>query len=141
MPVAVHAAATVVGVGTDLVAVDRLAAALARRPALADRLFTPDELATTAGGSPAGRVRSLAARLAAKEAVMKALGAGMGRIAFADIEITGGRGRSPEVALHGRADAVAQALGVGSVAISMSHDAGLASAVAVASGRCTCDRS
>ena len=75
----VRAAGMVVGVGTDLVAIDRLAAALERRPALAERLFTPAELALTEAGTTTGRTRSLAARLAGKEAVMKSLGAGMGQ--------------------------------------------------------------
>ena len=137
----VRAAGMVVGVGTDLVAIDRLAAALERRPALAERLFTPTELATTAAGSEAVRTRSLAARLAGKEAVMKSLGAGMGQVGFTEIEITGGRGRAPGVALTGRAAAVAQALEVASVVVSMSHDAGIATATAVARRRCTCDPS
>ena len=132
---------TVVGVGTDLVAIDRLAAALERRPALAQRLFTPVELATTSTGTVAGRTRSLAARLAGKEAVMKSLGQGMGQVGFREIEITGGRGVAPVVALHGRAARAAEALEVTSVMVSMTHDAGLASATAVASRRCACDRS
>lgn len=137
----VRAAGTVVGVGTDLVAIDRLAAALERRPALARRLFTESELATTERGTSAARTRSLAARLAGKEAVMKSLGAGMGQVGFTEIEITGGRGAAPAVALHGRAAKAAEDLEVTSVLVSMTHDAGLASATAVASRRCTCDRS
>lgn len=137
----VRATGTVVGVGTDLVMIERLAAALERRPSLADRLFTPSELATTSMGTPAVRTRSLAARLAGKEAVMKALGAGIDRVGFTEIEIVGGRGVAPTVALHGRAAVVAAELEVASVAISMTHDGGLAAATAVASRRCACDPS
>ena len=138
---AVGAADALVGIGTDLVAIDRLDGALARRPRLAGRLFTAAELATTATGTTTGRTRSLAARLAAKEAVMKSLGVGVGQVGFREIEITGGRGHAPLVTLHGRAATRAEMLGVTAVAISMSHDAGLASAVAVATRRCTCNPS
>ena len=72
---------------------------------------------------------------------MKSLGVGMGQVGFREIEITGGRGHAPLVALHGRAATRAEMLGVTAVAISMSHDAGLASAVAVATRRCTCNPS
>ena len=137
----IRAAGSVVGVGTDLVAIDRLAAAMARRPALAERLFTPAELATSQTGTAAARARSLAARFAGKEAVMKSLGAGMGQVGFTEIEITGGRGGAPGVVLHGRAAAAAAERDVATVLVSMSHDAGIATATAVARRRCTCDPS
>lgn len=127
-----------VGVGTDLVEVARLSAVLERRPGVAERLFTPSELARCEGP---GRVRSLAARFAAKEAVMKCLGAGIGAVGFGEIEIGGDRGEQPVVALSGRAEQRAEGLGIDELALSMAHDGGMATATAVASRRCTCDPS
>ena len=72
---------------------------------------------------------------------MKSLGTGMGQVGFREIEITGGRGSAPEVTLSGRAGAAAQALEVADVVVSMSHDAGIATATAVARRRCPCDPS
>ena len=72
---------------------------------------------------------------------MKSLGAGMSQVGFTEIEIIGGRGVAPTVALHGRAALTAELLGVTSVKISMTHDGGLAAATAVASRRCACDPS
>jgi holo-[acyl-carrier protein] synthase len=128
----------VVGVGTDLVDVGRLAAVIDRRPGIRTRLFTDAEIADAGQGTPRRQAASLAARFAAKEAVMKSLGSGVGQVGFLDIEITGGRGRAPGVALSGRAARRAEELEVVDVAVSMSHDAGLAAAMAVASRRCPC---
>jgi len=132
----------VVGIGTDLVMVPRMGAALARRPRLAARLFTPAEREILEPGrSDSARVRSMAARLAAKEAVMKALGVGLGEVGFHEIEVRGGRGSAPSVTLHGRAAERARAMNADAVSISMSHDGHLAMATAVASRRCTCNPS
>jgi holo-[acyl-carrier protein] synthase len=112
------------GVGIDLMDVDRLAAALARRPGLRDRLFRPGEHATAAGEPRA--TRSLAARFCAKEAVTKAL-----RLdAFRPLEIeVVGDGGPPVVRLHGAASARARELGV-EVVISLTHERRSAAAVA-----------
>jgi len=123
----------IVGVGVDLIAVERVADAVERRPGLLTKLFTDAERATIErGSSPSAKMRSLAGRFAAKEAVMKALGAGIGQVAFSEVEIGGGRGSSPHVSLSGRAAERADALGVASIALSMSHDSGMAIAMAVA---------
>ena len=93
------------------------------------RLFTPGERADCADQP----VR-LAARFAAKEAVAKALGTGIGDVGWHDIEIrTGARGR-PTLTLHGRAAALASELGLREWDISLTHTADLAAAVAVALG-------
>ncbi|WP_026912783.1 holo-ACP synthase [Patulibacter minatonensis] len=112
------------GVGIDLMDVRRLEAALARRPALRDRLFRPDEH-TARDGTPRS-VRSLAARFCAKEAVTKAL-----RLdAFRPLEIeVVGNGGPPEVRLYGTAEARAEELGV-EVVISLTHERESAAAVA-----------
>lgn len=122
----------VVGVGTDLVELDRLRDALERQPALGDRLFTPAEQAY------AERHRDptphLGARFAAKEAVMKALGAGMSQMAFDEIEVTRDERGRPGVALHGRAAEVAASVGAAAWHLSLTHTGSMAHAVAVATG-------
>lgn len=121
----------IVGVGTDLIQVDRLAAALTRTPGLAQRLFTPAELATGTGAPRS--TESLAARFAAKEALAKALGAG-GGMAWTDAEIEiDGAGR-PSVIVRGTVADRARALGVTAWHVSLSHDGGMAAAVVIAEG-------
>jgi holo-[acyl-carrier protein] synthase len=113
------------GVGLDLLEIDRMERALARRPRLARRLFHPGELAYCgARGRPA---QHLAARFCAKEAVSKALG--MPVFVPLDVEILGG-GAEVGLALHGAARARAGELGV-EVGVSLTHSRGVAGAVAV----------
>lgn len=112
----------VLGVGTDVVDVARFAASLERTPGLRERLFTPAE----AVRGPA----SLAARFAAKEAVAKALGA-PGGLSWHDAEVVSEESGRPRLALTGTVLAAADALGVVHVHVSLSHDAGIASAVVV----------
>ena len=81
----------IAGVGVDLTEVERLRGLLERRPAAAERLFTPAELAYCRGFSDP--VPRLAARFAAKEAVGKALGTGV--IVFLEIEVEGGGRQRP----------------------------------------------
>lgn len=129
----------VIGVGTDLVDVARLAAALQRRPAMSTRIFSTAELEVLSTGTSAqARDRSAAGRFAAKEAVMKALGVGLGEVSFNEIEIVGGRGSAPTVRLSGRAAAAAASLATDDVVVSLTHEGPLASAVAIASRRCRC---
>ena len=114
------------GVGIDLLEIDRLERALLRRPRLAERLFTAAERAAVAGlARPAPH---LAARFAAKEAVVKALG--LPAFSPHEIEIAGGRGGPPHVRLQGRAAARAAELGA-DVEVSLTHSRGMAAAVAV----------
>jgi holo-[acyl-carrier protein] synthase len=109
-------------VGIDLIEIERVERALERRPRLADRLFTPGELAYARGRARPGR--HLAARFAAKEAVIKALGQG---VPPREIEVVGGE--PPRVELHGRAAEVA---GEAQIAISLTHSRESAAAVAIA---------
>jgi holo-[acyl-carrier protein] synthase len=121
-----YAPAPVTGVGLDLLEIDRLAQALARRPRLAERLFTPGERAFAAErGEPA---RHLAVRFCAKEAVAKALALRDGD--WHDVEVLGGGDGPPGVRLAGRAAARAAELGV-EVEISLTHSKGMAGAVAM----------
>ena len=119
----------VVGVGIDLVDVHRLAEAMHRRPGLAARVFTDAERGTSSGARGSER---LAARFAAKEATMKALGVGLGAFRLRDVEVVTEDSGRPTLKLHGAARATAERLGVDSLSVSLTHAAGLASAVVVA---------
>jgi holo-[acyl-carrier protein] synthase len=110
----------VIQTGIDLVEVARLESALERWPRLAQRLFTDEERRYAA--SRPHPADSLAARFAAKEATMKALGQGWPKVSWQDIEIVRGDGR-PELRLTGRAAALA---GDGRLAVSLAHDGGIA---------------
>ena len=110
------------GVGIDLIEIERVERALERRPRLAERLFTEAELEYAADRARPGR--HLAARFAAKEAVLKALGAR--GLAGREIEVIAGE--PPRIRLSGRA---AEAADRRSVAISLTHSRENAAAVAV----------
>ncbi len=112
----------IVGVGIDVVDVARFERTLTRTPALRARLFTPVEQGRA--------VASLAARFAAKEALAKALGAPAG-LHWGDAEVVSGADGRPHLALSGSVAARADSLGVAHVHVSLSHDAGIASAVVV----------
>jgi holo-[acyl-carrier protein] synthase len=110
------------GVGIDLIEIDRVERALERRPRLAERLFTDAELVYARDRARPGR--HLAARFAAKEAVIKALGR---TLAPREIEVVAGE--PPRVRLHGRA---AEAAGEAELVISLTHSRESAAAVAIA---------
>ena len=113
----------IIGIGIDVVDVERFAASLQRQPLLARRLFTDNEQRLP----PA----SLAARFAAKEALAKALGAPVG-LRWRDAEVDRGEDGRPHLLVSGTVAARAEALGVRHTHLSLSHDAGIASAVVVA---------
>ena len=113
----------IVGVGIDVVDVARFVATLHRVPALRDRLFTPDEREMPE--------TSLAARFAAKEAIAKALGAPPG-MSWQDATVRRVAGAQPVVEVTGTVAARAAELGVTRFHLSISHDAGIASAMVVA---------
>lgn len=114
------------GIGIDLLEIDRLERALARHPRLAERIFTEAEREyASARARPA---RHLAARFAAKEAVVKALGL---RGGFRLLEVEVVAGEPPTVRLSGRA---AEAAGDQRIDISLTHSRDNAAAVAVAHG-------
>jgi holo-[acyl-carrier protein] synthase len=123
---------SVIGVGIDAVDVDRFRRTLARTPRLADRLFTAGERAyASRQHDPAER---LAARFAAKEAVMKALGVGIGAFAFNDVEIERADSGAPSIVLRGTAGTLAADRGVREWKVSLSHTAHVAEAVVIALG-------
>lgn len=115
----------IVGVGIDVCDIGRFATAMARTPGLGPRLFTAAEL--TRGTA------SLAARFAAKEAVAKALGA-PGGLSWQDAEIVSDAAGQPRLTVRGTVEARARELGVTGWHLSLSHDAGIASALVIAEG-------
>lgn len=112
----------ILGVGIDVVDIGRFEESLDRTPTLRDRLFTEQERDRP--------LASLAARFAAKEALAKALGAPVG-MAWHDAEVVSEHSGNPQMQMRGTVLARAEALGARSVHVSLSHDAGIASAVVV----------
>ena len=115
----------IIGVGIDVVDIERFGQSLDRTPGLADRLFTPTERTRP--------LASLAARFAAKEALAKALGA-PANLSWHDAEVVSESSGRPLFELRGTVLARANDLGATSVHLSLSHDAGIASAVVVLEG-------
>ena len=106
-----------ISVGVDMIEIDRIAAALERfGTRFLERVYTENEIAYCRGRAP-----QLAARFAAKEATMKALGTGTRGVGWREVEVTRKRSGEPEIALHGRADARARKLGIDRLAVSLSH--------------------
>jgi len=112
----------IVGIGIDVCDVERFAESVRRTPRMVDRLFTVAEAERP--------VASQAARFAAKEALAKALGAPAG-LSWHDAEIITDEWGRPEFKLTGTVAAKAAELGVATIHVSLSHDAGIASAVVI----------
>ena len=119
-----------IGIGVDLVEVDRMRTVLARTPALAERLFTPGERAYA--GQATDPSERYAVRFAAKEAVMKALGVGLGAIDWHDAEVIRASSGAPSLKITGRAATLAEAAGVTSWLLTLTHTSTMAEAIAVA---------
>ncbi len=114
--------------GIDAIEIERVAKTLARHGRrFLQRVYTDIEIAYCRG-----RVRELAARFAAKEAMMKALGTGVRGVGWREIEVLSDRRGKPLIYLHGRAAARAKALGMGRPEVSMTHSDLLAFAFVVA---------
>ena len=113
----------IVGIGVDIVDIPRFERSLVRTPRLLDRLFTAAER----GLKP----HSLAARYAAKEALIKALGGSDG-VHWTDIEVASEPAGRPVFSLSGETDATVASRGITALHLSLSHDAGLATAYVVA---------
>ncbi|MDN4475040.1 holo-ACP synthase [Demequina sp. SYSU T00192] len=115
----------ILGLGIDVVEIARFEDALERSPGFLERVFTPAE-------RELGHA-SLAARWAAKEALAKALGAPAG-LSWQDCEVTREDGGQPRLLVTGTVAARVAALGMTSLHVSLSHDAGIASAVVIGEG-------
>ena len=114
-------------VGVDMIETTRVRDVLAKHPErFLERVFTPEEVAFCRG-----RVPELAARFAAKEAVMKALGTGARSVAWRDIEVLPDRRGKPLVYLYGGAAERAATIGLDAIDISLSHLADFAVAIVV----------
>ena len=114
-------------VGVDMIETSRVQDVLSKHPErFLSRVFTPEEVAFCRG-----RVQELAARFAAKEAVMKALGTGARSVAWKDIEILPDRRGKPLVYLYGGALERAGVIGLDAIDISLSHLADMSIAVVV----------
>lgn len=107
---------TIRNVGVDLVDVARFTLALERHPRLADRLFTNGER-----HDAKDRPERLAARFAAKEAVLKTFRVGIGATPWHSIEVTTDDAGAPSILLHAPALALARAAGVDALHLSMTH--------------------
>ena len=104
-------------VGIDMIEIERVRRVLERHPQrFLQRVYTPEEAAFCRG-----RVTELAARFAAKEAVMKALGTGARSVAWRDIEVLPDRRGKPLVYLYGGAAQRAAYIGLEAIDISLSH--------------------
>jgi len=112
----------IVGVGIDVVDIARFAESLQRTPALSERLFTDAEKHLPVG--------SLAGRFAVKEALAKALGAPAG-LEWQDAEVVSEDSGRPRLEVRGTVAEACAGLGVTSLHVSLSHDAGIASAMVV----------
>jgi holo-[acyl-carrier protein] synthase len=120
-----------VRVGADLVEIDRLARLVAKYEIAEERLFTQAERDYCRGKSR--RNEHLAARWAAKEAVGKALGTGIGgAVSWQDVEVVTGAGGRPAIRLHGEASRWAERHGLTQLEVSLSHTRELAMAYVVA---------
>jgi holo-[acyl-carrier protein] synthase len=129
---------TVLRTGIDLVEVDRLVEISEPiRARFLRRVFTPRELAEANEHAlpEALNLAYLAGRFAAKEAVAKALGTGIGKVCWQDIEVLRGPDGEPKLALHDAACRRAEELGLETWSLSVSHTRRYATAVAVAMGR------
>lgn len=120
----------VVGVGIDAVDVARYRRVLERTPGIAARTFTEGELAYAR--LVADPTQRLAARFAAKEAAMKALGVGLGACRLQDLEVVRAEGGEPSLVLHGAALEVRAARGASRLLLSMTHTDLIAQAIVVA---------
>lgn len=120
----------IVGLGTDVVDLDRFALALDRTPKLRTRVFTGAELDYAAGR--ADPIKPLAARFAAKEALLKSLGLGLGQMRLGDIEVVNAQSGQPFIRLRGAAPRVAAQRGALRFLLSMSHSDRVAIATVIA---------
>ena len=115
------------GSGVDIIEISRVRQVLERYgQRFLDRVYTPEEIAYCRGRAP-----NLAARFAAKEATMKALGTGVRGVGWKDIEVVRHESGAPAIRLHGRGESRAQHLGVQEISVSLSHSRAYAVAFVV----------
>jgi holo-[acyl-carrier protein] synthase len=119
------------GVGTDIIEIGRIKRAYERSGVrFLEKIFTPGEIVFC--DARKDRFSSYAARFAAKEAVLKAMGTGMTGCSLLDVEVTRPGGGRPEIVLHGATSDMAKEKGISTVLISISHNRDQAVAFAIA---------
>jgi holo-[acyl-carrier protein] synthase len=121
----------IVGIGVDVVEVERMQALLQRQPRFRERVFTPEEVAYCE--QVAVPAAAYAARWAAREAAAKALG-GVPGLRYPDIRVDRGANGTPHLVLGGAARARAREVGASDVLVSLSHERRIATAFCVAVG-------
>jgi holo-[acyl-carrier protein] synthase len=119
-----------VGIGTDVVDIDRFREVIGRTPSVVRRVFTEGERSVAEARRDAAP--TLAARFAAKEAAMKVLGVGIGEVGWHDVEVVRLPSGRPQLVVTGRAAALAAEQGVGAWHVSLSHSRLVAQAVVAA---------
>ena len=119
-----------IGVGVDVVEIERFRRSLERTPSMRTRVFVPSELADV--GGRVDPVPALAARFAAREAVMKSLGVGLGAFGFHDAWVERAESGAPSIVVTGAAAELAAAAGVTRWHLSLSHVESVAIAYVVA---------
>ena len=118
---------SITAIGVDIIEIARIKQAVSRwQDSFLNRIYTDTELSETRN------VSSLAARFAAKEAVMKALGTGFRGIGWKEIEINSADGGAPSIRLYGRAWVKSQELGLTRFKVSLTHSRKSAIAMVVA---------
>lgn len=122
----------IIGIGTDIIEIKRIKNAAEKGKRFLERVFTVGELDYS--NQKKDPYPSLAARFAAKEAVMKALGTGFQGISWQDIEVVGDEKGKPIIVLHGGAAEVAGGNGIKQMLITLSHSREFATAFAIAVG-------
>jgi holo-[acyl-carrier protein] synthase len=128
-PLGLETVGGVIGVGIDVVDIERMAWTLQRTPRFRTRVFTEGERAIC--DDKAEPAASYAGRFAVKESVLKVLGEGIFDIRLTNIEVCGGVDEAPTIAVHGRAAELAAVAGVHRWLVSISHDAGVAAAIVI----------
>ena len=118
------------GIGIDAVDIERFRTSLSRTPSMRDRLFTAEELAYVA--PKVDPIPSLAARFAAREAVMKAMGLGLGAFGFHDVWVSRAESGEPSLVVSGKALELAEERGVSTWHLSLTHTDHVAIAYVVA---------
>ena len=111
----------IIGIGCDILEVQRIQKAIENNPSFCDKLFTPAEIEYCS--RKANSYQSYAVRFAAKEAVMKALGTGWSEaVTWLDIEIVVSEKGSPSIVLFGAAKEITDKLQISNIHLSLSHE-------------------
>jgi holo-[acyl-carrier protein] synthase len=126
----------ILGIGTDIIRIDRIRRLLGKYPGFVEKVFTSNEIEyCSSKGDPA---QSYAVRFAAKEALMKALGTGWDeKVGWLDIEIIRIADGRPEIAVHKRTAELVASMGVVNIHLSLSHEKEYATAMVVLENRKT----